>query len=185
MGVVEKFDTSKRPGEQRQRMEIYEEDGKVTTEFDDDIDFDIDRVVYANLAELEFENAELVSDSADEAVYRIYMADGEEFSFGGAQFEGNSLMDNVFGELVIRKSGPSAPYVSEVRVRNIDSSGSLFFDIENLDMRYRFVPSPDGTTYLSKGLHLELELDVLFFIDIFVELYSEYPDFSSVGAFCI
>ncbi len=183
MSVVEKFDPSKRPGEQRQRMEIHEEDGKVTTEFDDDLDFDVDRVVYANLAKLEFENAELVSDSADEAVYRIYLEDGEEFSFGGAQFEGNSLMDDVFAELVIRKSGLAAPYVSEVRVRNSDSSGGLFLDIEKLDMRYHFAPSADGTTYLSQGLDLELEMEVLIFIDIFVELSSEYSDFSYVGEF--
>lgn len=183
INVVEKFDPSKRPGEQRQRMEIHEEDGKITTEYDDEIDFDVDRVVYANLAELKFENAELVSDSADEAVYRIYLEDGEEFSFGGANFEGNSLMGDVFGELVIRKSGLAAPYVSEVRVRNNDSRGSLFFDIEKLDFRYRFEPSPDGTTYLSKGLDLDLEMEVLIFIDIFVELSSEYSDYVYVGEF--
>lgn len=183
INVVEKFDPSKRPGEQRERMEIHEEDGKITTEYDDDIDFDIDRAVYANLAELEFENAELVSDNEEEAVYRLSLEDGEEFSFGGARFEGNSLMDNVFAELVIRKSGLAAPYVSEVRVRNSDSSGGLFFDIEKLDMRYHFAPSPDGTTYLSQGLDLELELEVLIFIDIYVELSSEYSDFSYVGEF--
>lgn len=181
--VIEKFDPSKPPGEQRQRVEIREEDGKITTEQNNDLDIDVDRVVYANLKEIEFENAELVSDSADQAVYRLYLEEGEEFHFGGAHFEGSSLMDDLFGELVIEKSGPAAPYVSEVRLIKGDGGGSLFADIEELDIRYRFAPSPDGTTYLSQGLDLRLEMEVLIFIDIKVDISSEYSDYAYVGEY--
>jgi hypothetical protein len=181
--VIEKFDPSKPLGEQRHRVEIREEDGKITTEQNDDLDVDVDRVVYADLTEIEFENAELVSDSADEAIYRLYLEEGEEFRFGGANFEGSSLMDNVFGELVITKSGPAAPYVSEVRLLKGESSGSLFAEIEELDISYRFSPSPDGTTYLSQGLNLKLEMEVLIFIDIEVNISSEYSNYAYVGEY--
>lgn len=182
--VTEKFDPSKPPGEQRERMQVREdEDGVVTTEYNDDMDIDVDRVVYADLAELEFEHAELLSDSEEEAVYKIEIGEGEEFGFGGARFEGGTMMDDVYGELVIRKTGPAAPYVSEVRVRNTDTSGSLLADIEKLEISYRFSPSPDGSTYLSQGLNLEIELEVLIFIDIEVDIETEYSDYVYVGEY--
>ena len=182
--VTEKFDPSKPPGEQRERVEISEDsDGKITTEYDDDLDVNVDRVVYANLAEVEFESAELVSDSADEAVYRLYMKDDQDFRFGDASFGGESLMDAVHGELVVQKTGPAAPYVSEVRIRNTDDSGSLLADIEKLDISFRFMPSPDGNTYLSQGLELELELELLIFIDINVDIRSDYSDYVYVGEY--
>lgn len=181
--AIEKFDPSRPPGEQRQSVHIIEEDGKITTEEDADVDVDVDQVVYADLMDIEFENAELVSDSADEAVYRIYLEDGEKFHFGGANFGGSSLTDHVYGELVIRKSGLASPYVSEVRLLKGEGGGSLFADIEELDIRYRFTPSPDGSTYLSQGLQLKLEMEVLIFIDIDVEISSEYSDYSYVGEY--
>lgn len=182
--VTEKFDPSKPPGEQRERMEVSEDsDGKITTEYNDGLDVDVDRVVYANLAEIEFESAELVSDSADEAVYRLYMEDGQNFEFGDASFGGESLMDAVYGELVVQKTGTAAPFISEVRVKNTDNSGSLWADIEKLDISFRFMPSPDGTTYLNRGLDLELELELLIFIDIDVDVVSNYSDYAYVGEY--
>lgn len=181
--VIEKYDPSKPPGEQRERVEIREDDGKIVTTEKNDMDVDVDRVVYANLSEIEYESAELVSVNADEAVYRLYVEEGEEFSFGGAQFGGGSLTDNVYGELVISKSGNAAPYVSEVRLLKGKGGGSLWADIEELDMRYRFAPSPDGATYLSQGLNLKLEMEVLIFIDIDVEIRSEYSNYAYVGEY--
>lgn len=182
--IIEKFDPSKPPGKQRERVEITEDsDGKITTEFDDDMDVRVERVVYADLTEIEFESAELVSDSRDEAVYRLEMGDGDKFSFGKANFDGESLLDSVYGEVVIRKTGPAAPYVSEVRILNTDDSGGLWADIEKLDIRYRFQLSPDGKTYLSQGLDLTLELEVLIFIDIKVDIKSDYSDYAYVGEY--
>lgn len=183
--VVEKFDPSKPPGAQREVTKTHQEDGKITIETGDDMDtgVDVDRVVYADLGEIDFAEAELISDNVEEAVYKLIMNEGEAFGFGGAHFDGSSLTDDIYGELVIRKSGAAAPYVSEVRIRNGDKKGSLFFDIEELDLSYRFAPSPDGTTYLSQGFDLNLEMDVLIFIDIDIEISTVYSDYSYVGEY--
>lgn len=181
--IVEKIDPSRPPGEQRQRVEIHEGDGKMTTEISNGVDVDVDRVVYADLTEIEFESAELVSQSDDQAVYRLQTEDGASFRFGGAHFGDSSLTDDIYAELIIQKTGLAAPYVSEVRVRNSDNSGGLFADIELLYISYRFAPSPDGTTYLSQGFDLDLEMDLLIFIDIDINITAVNSDYVYVGEF--
>lgn len=181
--ITEHYDPSRAPGDQRVVIEVREPDGTVRSKVDRGTQVDVDLPVYAQLFDLRDSEFELTADTAEMAIYRVTGIDGEGIEFGDIEFGDSDLMEDVEGELVIKKTGPGAPYISEMRLHAVEGAGNLFADIEKIEVVFGFAPDETGQTYLSTGFSLDLELDLLIFFDIDIEIRSEVSEYKFVGEY--
>ncbi len=181
--ITERYDPSKAPGDQRRLIEVRDSDGTVRTEEDGDTQVDVDLPVYAELFDLIDSEFELTADTPKMAVYRVTGIGGGPLQFGDIDFGDSDLLEDVEGELIITKTGPGAPYVSEIRLHPTEDAGNIFADLEKMEIVFGFAPDDGGQTYLSTGFSLDLELEVLIFIDIDVEIESVVGEYEYVGEY--
>jgi hypothetical protein len=113
---------------------------------------------YAELKKITQDSAiTLIDETPDRARYSIRTKPGRKIKLGGASFENDVFEKGMVGELYVRKTGFSAPYVYGLKFGIPEIIEAVVIKIIKLNIGYGFVPDPQTGDMVAKSFGLQFQ----------------------------
>jgi hypothetical protein len=122
----------------------------------------------------------LIDETPERAHYSIRTKPGRKIKLGGASFESDVFEKGMIGDLYVRKTGFSAPYVYGLKFGIPEIIEAVVIKIIKLNVGYGFVPDPKTGDMVAKSFGLQFQAKFPIMPKINASVLMVNSDFSKV-----